>query len=357
MGRSLKAALFVLCVVTVSSWGKEALQPARLLVELPDYCNTPDGMCLLPDNSFLISMPNFNDEKFPPLLMRIMPDDRPEKFYEFPTPYPGLPEKLNRIRPMGMSRDPATGNVYLADMQYMLDKDQKSRMWKLVVKDYKVEKMVLFASGFNVANGTAVHGGYVYITESVLIEGFNPTMRSAVMRFKLDEENVVLKTPLKDDPHIIATFESARKDWPFGADGLAFDSKGNLFVGLFSDGVMYKIKFDEKGNVKSNKVFGKAPGKLTNCDGTGCDPRTNKLYIADSANNAIQIMDDDGDVKTLAQNGDTLDKRTGGLDQPCEAMVRGNTIVVSNMDWPFPGFRNSKYQLPATISVIQLGKK
>ncbi|MCY3020592.1 MAG: SMP-30/gluconolactonase/LRE family protein [Planctomycetota bacterium] len=356
MGKCLKAVLLTLCVVALSGWGKEALKPARLLVELPDYCNTPDGMCLLPDNSFLVSMPNFNDEKSPPLMMRITPDNKAEKFYEFPNPYPGFPEKLARIRPMGVSRDPATGNLFLADMQYMLDKDQKSRMWKLVVKNGKVEKMVLVASGLNVANGTAVHNGYVYITESVLEEGFNPSLKSALMRFKLDEENVTLKTPLKDDPHVIATFDSYRQNWGFGADGLAFDGKGNLFVGLFSDGVMYRVKFDKQGKVESNKICASAPGRLTNCDGMACDPRTSKLYVADSGNNAIQVIDGDK-VETLAANEDTLDKKTGELDQPCEAMLRGNTIVVSNMDWPFPGFKNSKHQQPATISVIQLDKK
>jgi hypothetical protein len=232
-------------------------------------------------------------------------------------------------------------------------------MWKLVVKDGRVEKMVLAASGFNVANGTVVRGDYVYITESVREEGFtpaNPTLFSVVMRFKLDEESVVIKTPLKDDPHIIATFESKRKDWPFGADGTCFDSKGNLYVGLFSDGKMFKLEFDKDGKVASNKLFAEAPGKLINCDGSGCDFRTDKIYVADSANNAIQVISPDGTIATLAQNEDVLDKVTGMLDQPCEAMVRGNEVIVSNMDWPFPGFRNTKHQQPAVISVIRLDK-
>ncbi len=95
-------------------------------------------------------------------------------------------------------------------MQYMKDKNQKSRMWKIVLKDGKFDKMVLVAKGFNVANGTAIKGGYVYITESVMEEDSHP-LTSAVMRFKLDEENVTLKTPLKEDPHIIATFKSAAR--------------------------------------------------------------------------------------------------------------------------------------------------
>jgi len=36
--------------------------------------------------------------------------------------------------------------------------------------------------------------------------------------------------------------------------------------------------------------------------------------------------------------------------------VRGKEIIVSNMDWPFPGFKNTKWQQPATLSVIKLKK-
>ena len=327
---------------------------AEALVVLPENCNTTDGMCLLPDKSFLISIPNFNDEKDPSMIMRITRDKKAEVFYTFPNPYPGLEEKLNRIRPMGISRAP-DGNLYLADMQYMINPNQKSRLWKLVVKKNKVEKMILVASGFGVANGTIIHDGYCYITESVLEEGSHP-LSSAVLRFKLDEENVTLTTPLTKDPHIIATFKSNKNDWRFGADGIAFDSKGNLFVGLFGEGQIFKVELDKKGNVVSNKLFCEAPGKLINCDGMSCDLRTDKLYVADSAANAIQIISPGGTIDTLAQNQDVTDKTTGQLDQPCEAMVRGDEVIVSNMDWPFPGMRNSKHTMPAVISVIKIKK-
>lgn len=337
----------------VTAPGK-ALSKAEALVALPDNCNTTDGMCLMPDKSFLVSIPNFNDEKNPPMIMRITRDNKAETFHTFPTPYPGLEDKLNRIRPMGISRAP-NGDLFLADMQYMIDPLQKSRLWKLVMKKGKVDKMVLVAKGFGVANGIAIHKGYCYITESVMEEGSHP-LTSAVMRFKLDEENVTLTTPLTKDPHIIATFKSNKNDWRFGADGIAFDSRGNLFVGLFGEGQIWKMEFDKKGNVTSNKLFCEAPGKLINCDGMSCDLRTDKLYVADSAANAVQIISPDGTIETLAQNEDTLDKTTGMLDQPCEAMVRGNEVIVSNMDWPFPGMRNSKHQMPAVISVIKLKK-
>jgi len=330
---------------------RTAAPQAKLLVALPENCNTPDGMALMKDNSVIVSVPNFNDETKPPLLMRITPANRAVKFHDFPTPYPGLPQGIDRIAPMGLVAAPS-GDLFLADMQYMKDKNQKSRLWRLVVKGGEVEKMVLVASGFNVANGLAIWKDHVYVTESVLEEESQP-LTSAVLRFKLDDENVQLKTPLKSDPHIIATFKSHLNDWRFGADGIEFDRQGNLFVGLFGDGVMHKITFDAGGNVKSNEVFAKAPGKLINCDGMHRDAADN-LYVADSAANAIQIIRPNGTVETLWENADVTDKTTGQLDQPCEALVRGNDIIVSNMDWPFPEFKNSKHQMPATLSIIRL---
>ncbi len=138
------------------------------------------------------------------------------------------------------------------------------------------------------------------------------------------------------------------------ADGRV-QSLEEVNVGLFGDGIMHKITFEADGKVKSNSVFAQAPGRLINCDGMHRDSADN-LYVADSAQNAIQVIHPDGTVATLVENGDVADKRTGQLDQPCEALVRGKDIIVSNMDWPFPKFKNTKYQLPATISVIRLAK-
>jgi len=327
---------------------------AQLLVALPEYCNTPDGMTLLPDNSIIVSVPNFNDESKPPLLMRVTADNQAEKFYEFPTPYPGLAKGVDRIAPMGIVAAP-NGDLYFADMQYMKDKNQKSRLWKLVVRGGQPQNMVLVASGLNVANGVVIRDGYIYITESVLVENSRPLI-SAVLRFKLDDENIVLRTPLQDDPRVIATFRSYKDQWRFGADGIAFDSKGNLYVGLFGDGVMHKLTFDRDGRVASNTEFAKSLF-MVNCDGMHMDPKSGKLYVADSAANAVQEISPEGNVRMLVTNGDpktSADKLKGMLDQPCEALVRGDEIVVSNMDWPFPGFKNKKHQLPATLSVIKI---
>ena len=72
--------------------------PAALLVALPDYCNTPDGMTLQPDGSIILSVPNFNDEKSPPVMMRITPDNKAEKWFDLPSA-PGAAENVRRIAP------------------------------------------------------------------------------------------------------------------------------------------------------------------------------------------------------------------------------------------------------------------
>ena len=124
---------FTVAFLTSISLALFAESKSELLVALPDYCNTPDGMALLKDKSIILSVPNFNDETKSPLLMRITPDNKAEKFYDFPTPYPGLPKGVDRIAPMGITAAPS-GDLYFADMQYMKDKNQKSRLWKLTIK-------------------------------------------------------------------------------------------------------------------------------------------------------------------------------------------------------------------------------
>ncbi len=350
----VRAAALILGVFVPAVAPAAGPAAATLLVTLPDCCNTPDGMALLGDGSIVVSAPNFNDPAQPPLFLRVTREGKVERFFEIPTPFPGLPEGTGRIGPMGVVAAPG-GDLFFADLQSVKGKDQQSRLWRLGVKDGRADKMELVAEGFNVANGLAIRDGFVYITESALEPGTKP-LTSAVLRFKLGERNVKLKTPLKEDPHVITTFtfRDPEHKWPFGADGIEFDSKGNLYVGSFGDGKLYRITFDADGKVTGNSLFAEAPGKMINCDGMHLDPKTDKLYLADSAANAIQVIDcATGSVTTLVANGDVTDKTSGALDQPCEALVRGDEIIVSNMDWPFPGFINTKHQMPATLSVIK----
>ena len=137
----------------------------------------------------------------------------------------------------------------------------------------------------------------------------------------------------------------------FGADGMAFDRQGNLYAGNFGDGTVHKLTFDAQGKVAGNRIFARSD-RMKSCDGLWADSRNN-IYVADSVANAIQMILPDGTVKTLAQNGDT-DGSDGGLDQPCEVIIRGRQMVVSNFDKPFEGCVNTKFDAPYTLSVIDL---
>ncbi len=327
------------------------LKQAELLAELPDWCNTPDGMALLPGGDIILSVPNFNDKKAPPLLMKITRDNRLEEFYRLPkNPDTG------RMGPMGIVAGP-TGDLYLADNQLFHDPDGKpmlfgkSRLVRIVVKDGKPAGVVPVVTGFNVSNAVAIRGDYVYVSETILEPNSQPLV-SGVFRFKLAEEGIQLRQPLKNDPHLIATILTYNKDIPFGADGMTFDEAGNLYVGNFADGTLHRIEFDESGKVKSNRIFARAPF-MKSCDGIWFDPRTRKIYVADSLANAVQMVSLDGTVQTLAQDRDN-DGSGGRLDQPCEVLVRNGEVVVANMDFPVPGGVNKTFDKPYTLSRIRL---
>ena len=107
--------------------------------------------------------------------------------------------------------------------------------------------------------------------------------------------------------------------------------------------------------MKSNKLFAKAPGKMINCDGMSCDPRTDKLYVADSAANAIQVISPDGTVSTLAKNGDVTDKlQRADSTSPARRCFAATRSSCRTWTGRSPGFVNTKWHMPATLSVIKL---
>lgn len=317
---------------------------AELLVELPEYCNTPDGMALLGDGSFVISMPNYNDPTPGPVIMKVSADNKVSKFFT-PPPHP----ETDRTGPMGICLAPS-GDIYYADHQFSPDTIQKSRVMRIVMKDGKATEAVTAISGLNLANAVAINGDYIYVSDTILIPDSEPLI-SGIFRFKIGEEVIELKTPLEDDPHLIGTMKTFG-EIGYGADGLCFDSKGNLYCGNFGDGTIHKMTFDAAGKVTSNTVWVKDE-KMKCADGLFYDAVDDRIIVADMIQNAIQLVYMDGRVETLAVNGDT-DGADGGIDQPCEAIRRGDEVIISNMDWPFEGVVNTTWDKPYTLSTVKL---
>jgi hypothetical protein len=321
------------------------LQKAELLVELPDYCNTPDGMALLPDGSFVLSVPNYNDPTPGAFIMKISADNKVTKFF-VPPPHP----KTQKVFPMGICLAPS-GDLYFADNQFGPDTPQTSRVIRIAMNNGQPQKAITVVSGMNVANAVAIKGDYLYVSETILVPESKPLL-SGIFRFKIGDEGIDLKTPLHDDPHLIAIIKSYNSAIGYGADGLCFDSKGNLYCGNFADGTIHKITFDPQGKVASNTIWVRNP-KMKCADGLFCDQKTDRILVADMVQNAIQMIHPDGTVETIAMNGDT-DGADGGIDQPCEAILRGNQVIISNMDWPFEGVVNTTWDKPYTLSVVNL---
>jgi len=159
----------------------EGVKKSALLVDLPtDVCNTPDGMCLLPDGSVILSVPNFNeDQKLPPLLGKITKDNQFEVFFKLPD----NPDTKKPFGPLGVCVEPS-GNLLVADFQQ--EGDRTSRVVRIVVKDGKPVEAVPVITGFHVSNAVVIRDGNLYVSETVIDAKAKPAV-SGVMRFKLDE--------------------------------------------------------------------------------------------------------------------------------------------------------------------------
>jgi sugar lactone lactonase YvrE len=325
----------------------------KLLVELPDAFNTPDGMRLdKKTGNMIVACPNLNDKKYPAVLIQITPAGKAELYFDKCPKHPDTGYAF----PMGMDFGP-DGNLYYADNQYFENKDYKSRLVRVNIKDGKPQSADVVVDGFKLANAAMFSGNTVYVTDTFF--DLDKPM-GGVYAFKLDEFKkgvVKLKPKTEKDPHLVTQHETkplaCRANDTAAADGMTFDSKGNLYYGHFGDGQLFKISFNADGSVKSDERVGGAP-QLVCCDGMFCDVRTDKIYIADSARNAIQVFDPkDKSVTTLWEDDDN-DGSNGKLDQPCEPAIRGDDLIISNFDMPFPGLKNSKYDKPHTMSVIKL---
>ncbi|MHC4628726.1 MAG: NHL repeat-containing protein, partial [Planctomycetota bacterium] len=181
--------------------GCSSERTAQLLVQLPDYCNTPDGMALMPDGSFLLSVPNYNDPSPGAFIMKVSARNKVSKFF-IPPAHP----KTGTAAPMGICLAPS-GDVYYADNLFGPETPQTSRVMRIVVQDGKAQEAVTVVSGLNVANAVAIKGDYLYVSETIMVPGSTPLI-SGIFRFKIGDEGIQLKTPLETDPHLIATIKS-----------------------------------------------------------------------------------------------------------------------------------------------------
>lgn len=370
-------ALFAAAVPAVVPAQDGKLRP-QLLVALPDSCPTPDGMAVDADGNLVVACPNFADPQQPGCLIRI---DRQRRV----TPWgnvPPLPE-TGHAYPMGIAFGP-DGDLYVCDNQNWPTGNgpngevNQGRLLRLRIRAGRIERTTVVAHGISHPNGVRVHQGHVYITVSLLpkirvrpvpdIHPDDKLLVSGVYRFRLDDEDIAV-TNTQDDPNLLVTLVTRNRDCQYGADGLAFDSRGNLFVGNFGDGALHKITFDAEGRVTGATVFAKTDfatpmsaadfpqqmvrAKMRTTDGICIDAQDN-IYVADFSNNAVCRVDPQGRITVLAQSPDG-DGSDGGLDQPGEPILWDGKLVLTCFDMVTgPDKVNTKHDKPHTLAFFEL---
>lgn len=322
------------------------IQPT-IAYSFPEPYNTPDGLALAPDNSMLLSVNNAGNPAYPAKILRLTDSG----YAEFATPPPS--PATGKASPFDLAYGP-DGNVYYADNQFNNDPNFKSRLMRINIVNGQPTTIEAVVENFRQSNGMVWKGNTLYVTDSQWdLPGVDNG--SAVFRFSLAElsaangNNTIKLVPLTVDVHILTTFQTdlSRFGDDLGADGIDFDSQGNLFTGLFGDGNLYKLTLNADGTLASKTLFAQLP-----CvDGLVINRATDNLYVCDAKNNAVRIVSPAGQSLVLAQNGDT-DGSDGRLDEPAEPLLRNNRLYIANFDVPQKGTINTKSDAPHTISVL-----
>ncbi len=327
------------------------MKTPQLFVALPEYICTPDSMDIDRHGNLVLSCPNFAEITSSGCVVKIDKDRRVTKWFDVPVhPETGV------ARNMGIALH--ENHVYLCDNQGWSGAPQlqnKGRMMCVTVDDAgNIAEWHNVATGMEHPNGVRIRNGYLYVTQSMCSPVKHPSgkLLSCVYRFGLEERDIAITNTL-EDKHIFATFITENPDCQYGADGIAFDKQGNMYVGNFGDGHVIKILVDEKGDYISQESYARDPAQLQTTDGMLFDEDGN-LYIADFSANAIAKVYPDGRVERLAQSPD-CDGLDGGLDQPGEPILWNGLLVASCFDLVTgPDKVNTAHEMPATLACFPL---
>ncbi len=85
----------------------QGLQKSKLLVQLPDYCPTPDGMAIDKDGDLVVACPNFAEPEYPGCLIKVDAKLKVRKWVDVP-----VLKETGRACPMGIAFGP-DGDLYV----------------------------------------------------------------------------------------------------------------------------------------------------------------------------------------------------------------------------------------------------
>jgi sugar lactone lactonase YvrE len=296
--------------------GVSALKTPKLAFDLTGKYTNPDGMCIK-DGELYINMNNITSGK-PSKIVKMTKDGQLVDVVELP-----VHPKTGVICALGIvfAKD---GNLYVNDNQNFAGKGLGlSRIFRVVMKDGKAEKVEVVVQGINEANGITTFGDTLYVCDTSY--GTKAVHTSGVYQFKVSELNA--------------------------ENGIAADESGNVYVCNFGDAVLWKFTFDADRKVKLFKPFSDCKRfGVESLDGLQYDGE-GSLWTADFIGNAIaKIATACGTVTIVAKN-EPNSGAGGKLVSPSECIRFGNKVYVSNINLSFGPHKAIKEE---TMSVIEL---
>ena len=131
--------------------------------------------------------------------------------------------------------------------------------------------------------------------------------------------------PAAQIERFVRTLPDGKTQQPIVANGLAFDAQGVLHVADSARGALWKVALGADGKAAASVMLVQN-ALLEGADGMAFD-RAGRLWVASNENNAVVTVTPAGAVQTVARNGSA-----GPLEFPSAIVFVGDRAYVSNFD-------------------------
>ncbi len=281
------------------------------LIQMPPSCTTPDGMCVSPSGKLVIAAPN-NARTQPGAIFTLdAPGGNPVKWLEVPAL-----QETGYSQPMGVCFGPA-GELYVCDC----NAKGKGRLLVATFGGDGAAHWETVAEGLDNANGVKYWRGRLYLTQAFLygVKRDDGAATSGIYMFNATDRNVRVGN-VPADPQCVFSDITRNPKIKCGLNGVAIDSKGNLYTGNYGDGRIWRLKLGDDGKVAESAEFVPASAGVKTPDGLCVDAADN-LYVADMFGVAA--------VK-VTPAGEVAFPQKGGLVKPSEPCVWKGNLYIAN---------------------------
>ncbi|RNB81165.1 hypothetical protein EDM56_25930 [Brevibacillus fluminis] len=145
----------------------------------------------------------------------------------------------------------------------------------------------------------------------------------------------------------VSGIHAERKTQPIVVNGLAFDREGRLYMANTSSGEINRVAIGDDGTFGQVKRFAKDQ-RLYGADGIAFGP-DGDLYACANERNSVVKVDAHGKVTPVWENANA-----GVLEFPASLHFIGNTLYVSNYDQPRGVNKANEAGIGASIAKIEL---